>query len=201
MANHNSPRLVLASTSPYRRALLERLGIPFIAVAPACDEESLKNPQLAPQAMAELLAEAKAASLLPSLLSSQSDSVIIGSDQICAVDEIILHKPGTAERAVEQLERLQGRAHRLITAMTVIQGTQRWHYTDITTLVMRPQSRAALQRYVAADEPFDCAGAYKLELRGISLFERIDSADQSAIVGLPLIALAGRLRELGFSLP
>lgn len=197
MPDQRPPLLVLASTSRYRWALLERLGVPFRAVAPACDEESLKNPQLAPQALAELLAESKAASLLP----EYAQSVIIGSDQICTVDNYILHKPGTAARAVEQLLRLQGRSHRLITAMTVIHGSLRWRHTDVTTLVMRTHSASALQRYVEADQPLDCAGAYKLEQRGISLFERIDSVDQSAIVGLPLIALAGKLRELGYEVP
>ena len=191
------PPLVLGSTSRYRRALLERLGVPFTAVAPACDEEALKDPRLTPQALAEMLAEAKAASLLP----TQPQAVIIGSDQVCALDDELLHKPGTAERAVAQLRRLQGRSHRLITAMTVIHGARRWRHTDVTTLVMRPLTEAALIRYVAADQPLDCAGAYKLEQRGIGLFERVDSADQSAIVGLPLIALAGILREIGFAIP
>ncbi len=191
------PSLVLGSTSRYRRALLERLGIPFTAIAPACDEEALKDPRLTPQALAEMLAEAKAVSLLP----AHPQAVIIGSDQVCALDGDLLHKPGTPDRAVAQLLRLQGRSHRLITAMTVIHGTRRWRHTDVTTLVMRPQTEAALARYVAADQPLDCAGAYKLELRGIGLFERIESADQSAIVGLPLIALAGILRESGFRIP
>ena len=191
------PPLVLASTSRYRRALLERLGLPFTTTAPACDEEALKDPRLKPQALAELLAEAKAASLA----GTHPAAVIIGSDQVCEVDGAILHKPGTVEGAVAQLLRLEGRAHRLITAMVVVHGARRWRHTDVTTLVMRQQSAAALERYVVADQPLDCAGAYKLEQRGIGLFERIDSADHNAIVGLPLIALAGILREVGYQIP
>lgn len=189
--------LILASTSRYRRQLLDRLGLTYTAVPPQCDEEALKDPSLSPQALAEYLAEAKAASLI----ATYPTAVIIGSDQICAVDDEILHKPGTPERAVAQLMRLAGREHRLITAMVVAHGAQRWRHTDITTLAMRPHTREALERYVAADSPLDCSGAYKLEQRGISLFERIDSADHTAIVGLPLIALCAFLRNLNYPVP
>ena len=189
--------LILGSTSRYRRALLERLGLPFTSLAPACDEEALKLPGLAPRALAESLAEAKAASLVP----GHPDAVIIGSDQVCALGDEVLHKPGTAERAVAQLARMRGREHRLITAMTVAHGERRWWHTDVTVLHMRDLDDTALERYVAADAPLDCAGAYKLECRGVALFERIESADQSAIIGLPLIALTGILRGLGFQVP
>jgi len=190
--------LILASTSRYRRALLDRLGVPYQAEAPRCDEEALKQPGMAPQALAEYLAEAKAASVAELF----PDAVVIGSDQLVALDEEMLGKPGTAAAAVAQLERLAGRSHRLITALVVAgpDGARRRH-TDVTTLVMRRLDRAALERYVAADQPLDCAGAYKLECRGIALFERIDSADHSAITGLPLIALSGILRDIGYALP
>lgn len=191
------PPLILASTSRYRRQLLDRLGLPYTAIPPQCDEEALKDPSLTPQALAEHLAEAKAASLV----AAHPTAVIIGSDQICAVDDEILHKPGTPERAVAQLERLAGRDHRLITALVVAQGARRWRHTDITTLAMRACTRDALERYVAADQPLDCSGAYKLEQRGIALFDRIESADQNAIVGLPLIALCSILRRLNYPIP
>ena len=192
------PPLILASTSRYRRALLERLGVPFSSEAPRCDEEALKQPGMAPQALAEFLAEAKAASvsaLFP-------EAVVIGSDQLVALDEDVLGKPHTAPAAVAQLERLSGRSHRLITALVVAgpHGARRRH-TNITILGMRRLDRATLTRYVEADQPLDCAGAYKLECRGIALFERIDSADQSAITGLPLMALTGMLRESGYAVP
>lgn len=193
--------LILASTSRYRRALLERLGLPFTAVAPACDEDALKDPRLAPQALAEFLAEAKAASIA----MQQPTAVVIGSDQLAAVEVdgrwIILGKPGTTEKAVDQLALLCGRTHVLITAMVVARGSERWRHTDITRLTMRRPDRAALERYVAADQPLDCAGAYKLECRGITLFETIDSADASAITGLPLLALTRILAGLGYAIP
>jgi septum formation protein len=193
--------LILASTSRYRRALLERLGVPFTAVAPACDEDALKDPRLAPQALAEFLAEAKAASIA----RQQPAAVVIGSDQLAAVEVAgawtILGKPGTATKAVDQLALLSGRTHVLITAMVVARGNERWRHTDITRLTMRQLDRPALERYVAADQPLDCAGAYKLECRGITLFETIDSADASAITGLPLLALTRILAGLGYAIP
>lgn len=193
--------LILASTSRYRRALLERLGVPFTAVSPACDEEALKDPRLSPQALAEFLAEAKAASIAV----QQPAAVVIGSDQLAAVEVngrwTILGKPGTVAKAVDQLALLSGRTHVLITAMVVARGTERWRHTDITRLTMRQLDRAALERYVVADQPLDCAGAYKLECRGVTLFDVIDSADASAITGLPLLALTRILAGLGYAIP
>jgi septum formation protein len=193
--------LVLASTSRYRRQLLERLGLPFRALAPACDEEALKDPALAPEALAEMLALAKARSLEAGL----PGATIIGSDQVAAVrldaGWRMLGKPGSAARAVEQLELLAGREHVLITAMAVLDGGRVHAHTDVTRLRMRPLDRAQLERYVQADQPLDCAGAYKLEARGISLFEEVVSADHSAITGLPLIALTGILVRCGYAIP
>ncbi len=187
--------LILASTSPYRRALLERLGVPFRWLAPSVDEDAFKALGLAPQLLAERLATAKAASL------REPDSVIIGSDQVACIDETILGKPGSHERAVEQLRLLSGREHRLITAMAVSHQDQLRQHTDVTTLTMRPLRRDEIERYVEADRPFDCAGSYKLESRGIALFERIATEDQTAITGLPLIALTTILRDFGFAIP
>lgn len=196
-----APALILASTSHYRRQLLERLGIPFRTVAPACDEEALKDPRLSPQKLAEFLAEAKAASI--ALLDPAA--VVIGSDQLAAIEVdgawTVLGKPGTAARAVEQLALLSGRTHLLITALVVARGAQRWRHTDLTRLTMRQLDHAALTRYVDADQPLDCAGAYKLECRGVTLFSTIDSADASAVTGLPLLALTRMLAELGFAVP
>ena len=200
-AMSTTPVLILASTSRYRRQLLERLGLPFRAVAPACDEDALKDPRLSPQKLAEFLAEAKAASIA----EQDPAAVVIGSDQLAAVEIngvwTILGKPGSAARAIDQLALLSGRTHLLITAMVVARGAERWRHTDLTRLTMRQLDRAALTRYVDADQPLDCAGAYKLECRGISLFSAIDSADASAITGLPLLALSHILAGLGYDVP
>jgi septum formation protein len=190
--------LVLASTSPYRRALLERLGLPFRSKAPACDEGTLKAEQLHPIRLAERLAQAKAASLAE---GEESSATIIGCDQLLFFDGRVYGKPGTAEAAVEQLLSLAGHQHDLITAMVVLSGSRTFRHTDVTKLWMRRLSRTAIARYVAAEQPLDCAGSYKIESRGISLFERIETEDQTAITGLPLIALVSILSELGFEIP
>lgn len=191
------PALILASTSPYRRALLERLGIPFTALAPSVDEDALKNPELSPQALAETLAEAKARSLA----AQHPDLVILGGDQTCACEGTILHKPGSRAAAIEQLAQLAGKTHELITAVCLVCGSQVARHTDITRLTMRPLERDAIERYVDADQPWDCVGSYKLEQRGIALFEAIDSRDHTAITGLPLMAVAQMLRTFGFTVP
>ena len=189
--------LVLASTSPYRRALLERLGVPFRCRAPCCDESVLKGEASNPVLLAETLAHAKAASLV----LEEPDSTIIGCDQTVSFQGRVLGKPATFERAVDQLVCLAGQTHELITAMVVIRGDRVFRHTDVTLLQMRVLSRTAIERYVSADQPLDCAGSYKMESRGIVLFERIESEDHSAITGLPLIALVSILRELGFEIP
>ncbi|MGE5757116.1 MAG: Maf family protein [Planctomycetaceae bacterium] len=191
------PDLVLGSTSRYRRALLERLGVPFRCRAPRVDEEALKTGNLDPRSLAERLATAKA----ESLIVDEPDATVIGSDQLVALAGRVFGKPGGAEGAVDQLAALAGRSHDLITALAVWHEGRTILHTDVTTLHMRPLTRAEIARYVAADRPLDCAGAYKLEERGIALFERIDTADHTAIIGLPLIALTTILRALGFAIP
>ena len=189
--------LILASTSPYRRAQLGRLGLPFRAIAPLVDEESIKDPALDPRTLAETLAIAKASSLA----DRWPEAAIVGGDQLVVIDGQILGKPGTAEAAVEQLSRLAGRSHDLITALAVWAGGRRIVHLDVTVLHMRRLEPVSIERYVAADRPIDCAGSYKWEERGVALFERVESADPTAIPGLPLIALTSILRDLGFTIP
>ena len=188
-------RIILASTSPYRRALLERLDIPFEQRSPPVDEDAYRH--LEPVVMARELAKAKAESI------HEDAALIIGSDQVVEVEGRVLGKPCTEERAIEQLLSLAGRSHRLVTAVAVHDPTTQSTEmdVDIHTLTMRPLSRDMITKYVRADQPLDCAGAYKLECRGIALFERIDAdpstADDTAIVGLPLMKLCALLRKLG----
>ncbi|HEX8199309.1 MAG TPA: nucleoside triphosphate pyrophosphatase [Isosphaeraceae bacterium] len=189
--------LVLASTSPYRRELLGRLGVPFRCRAPLVDEEALKRDDLEPRALAEYLARAKATSLC----AEEPRATLIGGDQLVAIDGRVLGKPGSIEGAVEQLLALAGRAHELITALAVWHGGRVVVHTDVTTLWLRPLELPEIERYVAADRPLDCAGSYKLEARGITLFERIDARDHSAVTGVPLIALTSILRDLGYRIP
>jgi septum formation protein len=186
--------LVLASTSSYRRALLERLGIAFRAIDPGVDEAAYKTRGLPPRELAEALARAKAEAV-------DVDGIVIGSDQVATIDGAILGKPGTVASGIAQLELLNGREHHLITALAVRHRGGTIVHTDVTTLAMRCLSAEAIARYVEADRPLDCAGSYKIEARGIALFERIDTADATAIVGLPLIALTTILRSLGLEVP
>ena len=194
-----APALVLASTSPYRRGLMGRLGIPFRCRAPLCDESALQRgwSGLEPRRLSEDLALAKASSLF----DQEPDSIIIGCDQLVAFEGRIFGKPGTPERAVEQLVSMSGRTHELITAMVVLRGEGLLRHTDITRLRMRSLPREAIERYLAADRPFDCAGSYKLESLGIALFDRIESEDHTAIMGLPMIGLVTILRDLGLTIP
>ena len=150
-----------------------------------------------PRKLADHLALAKA----QSLCEAEPNATIIGSDQLVCFEERIFGKPGTAEGAVEQLSAMAGRSHQLITAVAVWTQAQTYVHTDITTMHMRPLSRVEVERYVAADRPLDCAGSYKLEERGISLFDRIETQDYTSIMGLPLIALTSLLKTLGYPIP
>jgi septum formation protein len=191
--------LILASTSPYRRALVERLGVPFRCVAPPVDEDALKGEMIGatPRALAERLALAKAAAVAV----MEPEAVVIGGDQLVSFEGSILGKPGTIDRAIAQLRSMSGRPHQLITAISVFHAGIPYAHADVTTLHFRQLTLDEIRRYVEVDLPLDCSGSYKLESRGIALFERIESADHSAIVGIPLIALTSILRSIGFEIP
>ncbi|MCA9113822.1 MAG: septum formation protein Maf [Planctomycetaceae bacterium] len=189
--------LILASTSPWRREQLARLGLPFQCVDPAVDEDVWKARLTDPRELAGTLAREKARAVA----AQHPEAVVIGGDQLVSFGSTILGKPGTAEGAVEQLLQLAGQTHELLTAVCLCHHGRELNHLDVTRLTMRSLDRGALTRYVAADDPVGCAGSYMLEQRGITLFERIESADHTAIIGLPLIALTGLLRQLGFEVP
>ncbi len=190
------PRLILASTSRYRRDLLARLGLPFDCQAPGVDEDAVKDDAvLTPRQVAEELAERKARAV--ALL--HPDAVVIGSDQLAHLDGQVLGKPGTAAGACSQLARLSGRTHELVTAVCVVHPAGIEHHVDIARLTMRALDGPTFARYVEADRPVDCAGSYKLECRGIALFESIVCADHTAITGLPLMWTTAVLARLGFA--
>jgi septum formation protein len=189
--------LILASTSRYRQELLGRLGLPFRCVAPGVDEDAFKAEGRPPRELAELLALEKAMAVA----RAEPGATVIGGDQLVAFKGRVLGKPGSREGAVEQLLELSGEAHELITAVAVVHEGRVAAHTDVARMHVRALGRAEVERYVDADEPFDCAGSYKLEARGIALFERIVAADHSAITGLPLIALTSILRGLGAAVP
>ena len=191
--------LILASTSPYRRALLGRLGVPFRVAAPNVDEDVYKAHGWPPHVLALELAVLKAAAVS----SAHPGAHVIGSDQVADLDGVMLGKPGTVEAAVDQLRALRGRTHRLTTSVAIFgsEFEEALFHTEETLLTMRSLDDDAIRRYVEVDQPLDCAGSYKIEARGITLFERIEAKDFTAIEGLPLIGLTSMLRGLGFVIP
>ncbi len=191
------PRLVLASTSQYRRQLLERLGIRFTVAAPSVDESPL--PGETPLDLVARLARAKA----EAVADRHRSSVVIGSDQVALSGREIIGKPGNPERCIEQLKSFSGQRLTFHTAVHVIHsdsGSNEGH-VDVTTVYFRKLTDEEIERYVARERPVNSAGGFKVETLGISLFERVESQDPTALIGLPLIWLSGALRRAGFQLP
>jgi septum formation protein len=195
MTAPDPPRLILASTSPYRRELLARLRLRFDCVAPGVDETAY--PDEAPRALAERLARAKA----EAVARRHPGAVVIGSDQVAELDGRALGKPGTPERAAAQLRASSARSVVFHTAVCVASASAQQAFVDTTQVHFRPLDEAEIARYLAAETPYDCAGSFKSEGLGACLFESIRSDDPTALIGLPLIALAGCLRRAGYALP
>jgi len=193
------PPLVLASTSRYRRELLERMRVPFRVLSAEVDESP--RPGETTTALAGRLAEAKAravAERCPGML-------VLGSDQVADLDGRALGKPGSIEAACRQLAECSGRTVRFHTAACLVDNRasppSAMLETDTTCVIFRSIDADAIARYVDAERPLDCAGSFKMEGLGISLFERIESNDPTALIGLPLIAVARLLRAAGCALP
>jgi septum formation protein len=189
--------LILASTSRYRAALLGRFGLAFNTSSPAVDEA--EQPGEIPRERALRLSEAKA----EAVAAQYPDAVIIGGDQVAALGTRVLRKPGNAHACREQLRSLSGNAAEFHTACTVrcMSAALKLTHVDTTTVAFRALADAEIDRYIEREQPYDCAGGFKAEALGITLFERMDSQDPTAIVGLPLIWLAGALRSAGFEAP
>ncbi len=188
-----SRELILASTSPYRRQLLERLGVPFSTVNPQVDESRL-NGESAEQ-LVRRLAEAKARSVA----MSRPEALVIGSDQVAVLEDRILGKPGSRERAIEQLTASAGKRVDFLTGLCVAEGSSGKTQVDIVpySVVFRPLSRTQIDAYVDREEPYNAAGSFKSEGLGIALFERMAGNDPTALVGLPLIRLVSMLQAAG----
>ncbi|MGA9852302.1 MAG: Maf family nucleotide pyrophosphatase [Gammaproteobacteria bacterium] len=190
-------QIILASTSAYRRRLLERLGLTFICEPPQVDEKPQNGET--PQALVRRLARAKA----QAVSAQYPDSVVIGSDQVAALDGAIIGKPGNHACALAQLTALSGRRVFFFTGLCVL-DTRTQHcqeHLDQTCVRFRSLSATEIERYLKVEQPYNCAGSFKSEGLGISLFEAIESEDPTALVGMPLIALCHFLREAGVVLP
>lgn len=191
------PRIVLGSTSRYRAELLRRLVVSFEPSAPNTDEAALPNELPVDRALRLAIAKAEA------VARKSPDALVIGSDQVAELAGLVLDKPGSTDRAKSQLAACSGREvhfHTALCLMDTRHGRQQTH-VDHTRVRFRLLSPEEIERYVQREQPLDCAGSFKCEGLGISLFESIDSHDPTALVGLPLIALAQMLREAGLPLP
>ena len=193
--SNSAKKLILASTSVYRRELLERLRTPFSVVSPKVDETPLPNESTLDLALR--LARAKAAAVA----MDHPDAWVIGSDQVADLCGAAIGKPGNFERAMAQLQLMRGATVTFHTALCLMHGDAESTLSIPTEVTFRKLSDEVLEAYLHAEEPYDCAGSAKSEGLGISLLETIKSDDPSALIGLPLIALSGLLRDAGFVIP
>ena len=189
--------LVLASTSAYRRSLLERLHLAFETARPQVEES--RQPDEPPEAMAERLAVAKAADVA----QHYPDALIIGSDQCAAVGERVLGKPGGHAQAREQLQALSGQRVVFHTGLCLIDSAsgRQWQGVVPYSVLFRELETAEIERYLQLEKPYDCSGSFKSEGLGVVLFRRMEGDDPTALIGLPLILLCSWLREAGLVLP
>jgi septum formation protein len=189
----STPTLILASTSRYRRELLERLRLPFQALSPEVDETAL--PGEAPAALAERLALAKARAVAERF----PDAVVIGADQVADVDGVAIGKPGDHERATAQLRAMSGRTIVFQTALAVVRASTGFAQVQRAPVSVRFRALGdeEIEFYLRAEQPYDCAGSAKCETLGIALLEAIDSDDPTALIGLPLIRTAALIRAAG----
>jgi septum formation protein len=190
-----NPPLILASTSVYRRELLQRLRIPFEVISPKVDETPLTGESTLDLALR--LANAKAAAVA----KDHPTAWVIGSDQVADLCGAAIGKPGNFERALAQLQLMRGQTVTFHTALCLMKGDTQTTLNIPTEVTFRKLSDDVLENYLRAEEPYDCAGSAKSEGLGISLLESIKSDDPTALIGLPLIALSGLVRVAGFVIP
>jgi MAF protein len=190
-------RLVLASTSPFRRELLGRLGLPFETCAPEVDETARADE--GPEALVSRLASLKA----QAVAGRFPDALIIGSDQVACLDGKILGKPGSRENAIKQLQASSGREVRFLTGLSLLNSAtgRQQQLCEPFTVHFRELDEAQIGRYLDAENPLNCAGSFKSEGLGITLFRRLEGEDPNALVGLPLIRLVEMLANEGIVLP
>jgi 7-methyl-GTP pyrophosphatase len=188
-----SPTLVLASTSPFRRALLDRLGLPFIIAAPEVDET--RRPDEPPQVLVLRLAESKARAVAP----GHPGALIIGSDQVACIDGQVLGKPGGRDSAIAQLQRVSGKSVVFHTGLCLLNSATGRTQTLVEPFQVhfRLLTLERINGYLDREQPYNCAGSFKSEGLGIALFERLEGDDPSALIGLPLIRLVTLLESEG----
>ncbi len=188
-------KILLGTTSKYKKALFNKLGLSYESASPQFDELSFlrENSELPPRKYSEVLAQEKA----KSLALQYKDFLIIAADQVCLMEEMVFHKSKNFEGALETLKELNGKTHQLFTSYHIIYKDQQLTHTNITNLTMHELDQSEIKRYIELDLPYDCAGSYKLESYGSTLFRTIETEDHHAIIGLPILKLANDLRKLG----
>ena len=194
MQNPSAPPILLASSSRYRQGLLDRFLNDYQMIAPEIDESTAADE--GPEALAARLAREKA----EAVSSTNRDALVIGADQLAVLDGVVLGKPGDHQKAVEQLLAASGRSVSFLTAVCVLDAAsrRRYEHIDKTTVRFRQFDRRLADAYLHHDEPYDCAGSFKIEGAGFVLFDSVNTDDPTALIGLPMIWLAGRLQELGY---
>ncbi len=192
-----SPNLVLASTSPFRRQLLEKLGLAFATAAPDIDES--RHAGESPEALVTRLAEEKARAVAGQF----PESLIIGSDQVACLDNQVLGKPGDHSTAVAQLQQASGREVVFLTGMCLFNSASGSVQVvcEPFRVQFRPLEPEQIEAYLQREQPYNCAGSFKSEGLGVTLFERLQGDDPNSLIGLPLIRLCSMLREEGLALP
>lgn len=197
MQNPSAAPILLASSSRYRQGLLDRFLDDYQTLTPAVDETPLAGED--PESLATRLARSKA----EAASGSDRDALIIGADQLAVLGDKILGKPGDHQGAVEQLLAASGHSVRFLTAVCLLDpaSRQRMEHTDVTVVTFRQFDRRVADAYLMHDKPYDCAGSFKIEGAGFVLFESVTTDDPTALIGLPMIWLAGRLQALGYLLP
>ena len=197
MQNPSASPIVLASSSRYRRDLLDRFLSDYETVSPDIDETPVAG--LDGHALAAHLARRKA----EAVSSSHREALIIGADQLATLDDRILGKPGNHSAAIEQLMAASGKTVRFLTAVCILDPVSRTRleHVDETVVRFRQFDRRLAEIYLNHDEPYDCAGSFRIEGAGFVLFQGVNSEDPTALVGLPMIWVAGRLSDLGYLLP
>jgi len=189
MQNPSAPRIILASSSSYRRGLLDRFLDNYETITPDVDESNDQG--LTPEELATYLARNKA----EAIAINARDALIIGADQLAVRDDQVLGKPGDHQKAVEQLLAASGKAVTFLTAICILDPVTRtrFEHTDVTTVRFRQFDLRLVEAYLRRDEPYDCAGSFKLEGAGFVLFESVQTDDPTALIGLPMIWLADGL--------
>lgn len=188
------PRIILASSSKYRRELMDRLAVEYSCESPDVDESSLPGESAVDAALR--LSKEKA----DAVWKRHPGSIVIGSDQVAVLDGRRIGKPGTREKSIQQLSEMSGKVVSFHTALTVIDAQGRAETVDsVTTVRMRSLSHEAIEAYVDIEEPFDCAGSAKIEKLGIALMDSVESDDPTSLIGLPLMKLTTLLAKAGAS--